>query len=461
MNVKKILTALTVFALLFVFSCADPAATRSVNTAVPAQGTQIFRGASMDAVTAVSEEETGNTVVMQGAVSDFMVGSHIILDDTEQTPGGRLYKVLAVADNGDGSVTLTVENGLLENALQDANFNFSTNLSNADIESVEGRAIDAKAITFSGAFDIDLGNVNMVDKIAEWAGTSDTDAAQIASQIVKFNIGGKLTLSPNINIDLKIEQFKTTYAIFDIGAKLDTNLIVDAGINYNQTFTIPLFKLNYGIITIMAGPVPIILQPQFDVSLHINPRLNASVKMVVSQTTELRVCAEKDGVDADWDTSQSTAKFSVPEFDGLYPKLSAGLGITLEESAGLCLYGALGVSVTLREFADFNAEIMDGSQSMLNTNTVDGGIAFNEVADVDLVSFDDLYTGDYVFKTGVSANVNIRVSAFGFINVDTSVWGDSWVMAQWNLNKETGYEKNPETGMYGEWTFPAIQHLIK
>lgn len=443
---KKFLSGIALFSVLFAFGCADPTASRSVNSAIPAEGTQIFRGADMDSVESVDKVGDENVVVMSGSPADFVVGGHIILDDSAATPGGRLYKIDAISDNGDGTVSLTCTDGLLADALSDASISYSGVLTNSDITSVEGRAIDAKAITFSDTFDIDLGNINLVSKIEEWAEADYGGSPIKASDVLKLEIGGKLKLQPNINIDLQIKDFKTEYAIFDVGASLDTTLIVDCGIDFKQTFNIPLFKLNYGVITIMAGPVPIIIQPQFDVILSVRTNVDASVKMVVSQRTVLRVCAEKIG-DADWNTDKSEAKFSVPTFDGLYPKVKIDAGVTLTETAGLCLYGVLGLSVTLSEFANFSADIMDGSTSALG---VDG----------ELVAFEDLYTGSYEFTTGISAAVNIRISALGFINADFSVWGDTAVMAKWVMNPLTGYEIDPDTGMHGEWTFPAIQHLI-
>lgn len=445
---KKILVSIALISTLFAFSCVQPLSDiRTVNSAVPADSTQIISGDEMGGLASVTAVDGKEVVVMSGRVSDYPVGSHLILEDSQASPGGRLYKVDAVVDNGDGTVTLTCSNGLLEDALRDANVNFTGILTTDQVVSIESGAVDARAISFTDKFEFDLGNVNLVQKVEEWAGADYGDSPVKASDVLKLNIGGKIKLQPVINLDLQIENFETKYALFDIGATMETDLLVNGGIDYHWNFNIPLFKLNYGVITIMAGPVPIIIQPQFDIILNVHGEVEASVTMQVSQVTELRVCAEN--VMGEWDTSNSTANFSVPEFDGVYPKIKVAAGVSLTEVAGLTLYGTLGVSVAVTEFADFRAIIADGTTSMLSG------------PDYQLAEWGDLYVGDYLFETGVSASVNIRVSALGFLNLDIPVWGDRWVLARWEMNQATGYEKNAETGMYGEWSFPAIQHLIQ
>jgi len=441
------LTAVFLFA-----SCSQGLSdTRSLNTATPAATTQILTGDSLSrSLTSVSGEGTGNTVVMNGSPADYPVGGHLILGDSEQTPGGRLYKVVGAKSNGDGTVTLSVENGLLSDAIQDADFSYSgvvTPDSTSGATIVPYAAEGAKAINFSQTFEVDLGKVNLVQKIEEWAKVQNAEGVN-ASDILKLNIGGKIKITPTINLDLKIENFKTTYALFDIGAKLETNLIVDGGIEYNWNFPIPLFKLNVGVITIMAGPVPIIIQPQFDIILNVYGQVEAMVTFTVKQETELQLTAEQtDGV---WDTSRSKAIFKKPELGGLNPTLSLHAGVSLTESVGITLYGVLGVCFNVTEFADLDVQIMDGSQSMIL-----------DYETMELASFADLYTGKYLFELGVAANVGIRISALGFINQDFSVWGDRWVLARWQMNEDvTGYEKDPLTGMYGRWDYPAIQHLI-
>jgi len=447
-KMKKFLVGITAIAVLFTFGCAQPLAdSRTVNSAVPADGTQVISGDEMAGLASVDSVDGKDVVVMSGQLSDYPIGGHIIMPDSGLTPGGRLYKVVAASDNGDGTVSLTCVDGLLEDALQDASISYAALLTNDDIVSVESGAIDARAISFSDTFDIDLGSVNLISQIEEWADADYGDSPVKASDLLKLNIGGNIKLTPVVNLDLQIEKFKTTYALFDIGVTMQTNLVIDAGLNYSWSQNIPLFKLNYGVITIMAGPVPIILQPQFDIILNVHGQIEASVKMNVSQVTELRICAEN--VEGEWDTSKSKASFSKPSFDGVYPKIKLAAGVSLTETAGLCLYGTLGVSLGVTEFADFSAVIMDGETSMLSSGT-----------DYELANWEDLYVGDYLFETGVAANVNIRVSAFGFINQDFSVWGDRWVLARWQMNAETGYEKNEDTGMYGVWDFPALQSLL-
>ncbi|MBN2652202.1 MAG: hypothetical protein JXR63_07460 [Spirochaetales bacterium] len=445
---KRFIPSALFLVILFVFGCSATPDTLSIDNAVPASDTQIFQGNSRGIQVADAGEF--DTVVLSGSVSEFAVGSHIILDD-DAVAGGRLYKIESATDNGNGTVTLKCSNGLLEDALQSASVSQSYGLTNNDIVEIvplDG-VTNSRAISWSGDYSIDLGSLNVVTKIEDLIkDEAYKDSPIHVSDVLKLTIGGQMKIKPAINLDLQIEKFKTQRAVIDLGADIQTNMIIEGGVEFRGSHTIPLFNINYGVITIMAGPVPIILQPIFRVDLTVGYGVEATASVVFSQFTSIRVGGQKLSADAEWEDF-SHAKFSKPEFHSANADINFNASVTLTETAGILFYGVVGVQINVSQFARFNAVVASSS----NPINLDPELS---VAD----RWEQMYVGSYQFQFGVSANVGLMVSAFGFINQTFNVWGDEWVLCQWNLNKDTGYEKDPETGMYGKWTYPAIQHLI-
>ncbi|MCP4109544.1 MAG: hypothetical protein GY749_29155 [Desulfobacteraceae bacterium] len=438
---KSLLSIVFVFLVLFAAGCGQ-----DHNTAKPADTTIVINGEDMSSLVSLRRSGGQEEVVLAGSVSDYPVGGHIIIGDSKLSPGGRLFKVLDVMDNGDGTVTLACENGRLNEAVENADVQYSAILTKDDVVEIGSRALDARSVTWTDDITIDLGSVNLIEKIEEWSGADETDYGDspvVASDILKLNIGGTIRLSPTINFDLEIKHFKTQYALFDISADIETDLSITGDLDYYYKYSIPLFDLKYCVIIIMAGPVPIILQPILTINLNMYGEIEATVTLKVVQQTELRVCAEKIG-DAEWDTSKSEASFSKPEIEGLYPKISFTAGTSLSETVGILFYGVIGLQASMSEFAEFNATVLDGETSLLDEN-------------YDLQTRDVLFTGvSYQFETGIEADVGMMLSLFGFYTHNFNIWGDRWVLARWQLNEQTGYEINPETGIYGVWDFPAM-----
>lgn len=445
---KRIISSLLFLTILFTFSCNYAPESFNVANAVPADSTQIFQGNSRGFEVVNAGEF--DTVVLNGSASEFEVGSHIIVDN-DAIAGGRLYKVEAAVDNGDGTVTLTCSNGLLEDALKSASVSQSYGLTNSDVVSIvpADGVSGARGIAWTDEFSIDLGSLNVITKIEDLITDEAYKNSPIGiSDVLKLSVGGTMQIKPTINLDLKIENFKTTYSIIDLGVDLDTNLIIDGGLDFKGSHTFPLFNINYGVITIMAGPVPIILQPIFEIDLTVSYGVEATASIVFSQSTSIRVGAEKNGVDAEY-VDFSSAKFEKPVFHSANADINLKAGVTLTETAGILFYGVVGAKISVSEFANFRA-IVASSANPINLDP--------ELSIAD--RWAEMYVGDYQFQFGVAADVKLMISAFGFIDLDFSVWGDRWVLCEWNLNQKTGYEKDPATGMYGEWSYPAIQHLI-
>ncbi len=444
---KKILILLTFFTVIFISCDLNQSMDYTeANTAELAETSRVVENVMDEGVSIISEQLDGTqTFTINGDVSEYPEGNHLFFAPSEVTPDGKLLKILSSADNGDGTVSLVCENGLLEEALVNANISYAGELAMDDVRSITNYVPTAKGISWSDTYTINFDEVDFIKLLEE--NIQDINPGDI-SQFANMKLNGKIKLNPSIYLDMKIRWFRTNYAIIDLRNEIKTTLSVEGGLNYKWDHTIPLFEYKYSPIVVMLGPVPVVFNPVFEIALDIKGNLISTVKFEVSQTTNIRLGAEKPSRKSGW-RNISSATFNKPTLDDLTFKADFDCELGLREKAGIYFYGVVGVNATLTEFARFSADIDERFTDMpLNGDTLTD-------------AFEEIYKGNYVFDAGIRANINFGVTAFGRINKNWDIWGDEWILAKWELNDKTGFAYNNSTKMYGKWSYPAIAHLIK
>lgn len=183
-------------------------------------------------------------------------------------PGGRLPAVDSVS-NG----VYRVKDTQLANAVKDLKFKSTYQLKESDIVSAKPLA---RGVTLDpeNPFVIDLGTKRIADFV------EDSESAYDAG----LDLNGKLYIDPYLNFDIDITNFELQKFVIELEASLkaEMNIALSASVSYSSY--VPLFEYNYNVITVMAGPVPIIFQPIIEVGLDAN--FNASVRatLTISET---------------------------------------------------------------------------------------------------------------------------------------------------------------------------------
>lgn len=323
-------------------------------------------------------------------LNDYSGADYIIVKDGSNMPGGRLLAVDSVS-NG----VYSVKDTQLANAVKDLKFKSTYKLTEADI--VSARPL-ARGVTLNpeSPFEIDLGTKRIADFV------EDEESALDAG----LDLNGKLRIDPYLNFDIDITDFELQKFVIELEASLTAEMNIDltASVDYNTY--VPIFEYNYNVITVMAGPVPIIFQPIIEIGLDANFNASVRARLTVSETIAFGAGAVYDG--AEWRTTKYFDA-GMPEIEPVSVNAKANAGVGINEKIGVMLYGVIGANLQAREFLTAN---YDGTVDLdLQTGAVSGN---------------QLLTLDF----GMGVGVNIRISAFSLIDKEFTVWNQDWTFAQ-------------------------------
>lgn len=322
--------------------------------------------------------------------NDYTGAKYIIVEHGDNMPGGRLLAVDSVS-NG----VYRVKDTQLANAVKDLKFKSTYQLKKEDI--VSARPL-ARGVTIDPAdpFVIDLGTKRIADFV------EDSESAYDAG----LDLEGKLYIDPYINFDIDITNFELQKFIIELEASLkaEMSIALQASVSYGAY--VPLFEYNYNVITVMAGPVPIIFQPIIEIGLDAN--FNASVRATFTISETISFGAGAVYENEAWTTSKYFDA-GLPQVEPISVNAKANAGVGVNEKIGIMLYGVLGANLQAREFlsADYtgNAEI-DFAQGAVTSDQ------------------------NLTLEFGMGVGVNIRISAFSIIDKEFQVWGQNWTFAK-------------------------------
>ncbi|MDY3938927.1 MAG: hypothetical protein SOZ27_01425 [Spirochaetia bacterium] len=326
--------------------------------------------------------------------NDYSGAKYIIVKNGENMPGGRLLAVDSVS-NG----VYRVKDTQLANAVKDLKFKSTYQLKESDIVSAKPLA---RGVTLDpeNPFVIDLGTKRIADFV------EDSESAYDAG----LDLNGKLYIDPYLNFDIDITNFELQKFVIELEASLkaEMNIALSASVSYSSY--VPLFEYNYNVITVMAGPVPIIFQPIIEVGLDAN--FNASVRatLIISETIAFGAGAVYEN--ENW-TTKKYFDAGLPEVEPISVNAKANAGVGVNEKVGIMLYGVLGANLQAREFlsADYTGN-----------------------AEIDLTAGAVTSDQNLTLKFGMGVGVNIRISAFSIIDKEFQVWGQNWTFAQMDWN---------------------------
>ena len=304
----------------------------------------VENGAQIAAVTA-------NTVSFAQPVTD-AAGDVLVFGQTSETPNGLLRKVTAVSADRR---TVTTEQATLEDVIDDGTVEITGKLLPADL-TPESRAMLADMGIVSGGLEpAAAGGLDF-----NWRFPS------VAFQAgdVALTLGGSVQLSLDYNLTAHYTGGELSNARLTITPRERVNLrlavgsgVAVPGLSY-ELFRNPAnpavpMPLRFGTITFAAGPVPIVVQPSFQVYIGVSATGYVEFDVVQEGSVEVGVECEKDCFDAsNWD------EIKVPDAQFRVNKAVIGAKLRgyVRPELTLALYDVAGVYAGVEPYVQVGGE---------------------------------------------------------------------------------------------------------
>lgn len=266
------------------------------------------------------------------------------------TPNGYLKRVKAVRHE-NGNIILDIENAALQDAIQNSHFSFSHPVKRNQIVSF------APAMAGVKLNDTEFFNDNVTLDVNVVVYDEDGDLKTTNDQI---KASGKLNLLISLDGDLKIDWYTLTQFKLYAKVKEGLNLSISSAKALKAKKTIPLGEFAITPITIMIGPVPLVVIPKIKVNLNFEGNLTVSVSLGLDQSLSFAMGFEY--------LNGKTSPYGEGPVFSVTPYQSIALGGSAEVSIGpeleASIYGLGGPSIEADVYFSAEAEIKETNVSL-------------------------------------------------------------------------------------------------
>ncbi len=299
---------------------------------------------SMGALRAVT---AGGTMTFAGETAQLghvHVGDVLLAAPDANFPGGICRKVTAVTEQG-GSLQVTTTQATLSDVIDEGEVAFSKRIQTSDLSPQGIVAPGVRLITDPappGALPGSPGR-DFTDGIGFDITTTIADTAEVE---------GDVWLDPTTYIDWDIGWTGLNSAAFTQTLNTTTDLSVSLKASVDKEIKQEIYKEPLAIITIMVGPVPVVITPEFEVYVGVSGKATAGVTAGLSINTETSVGVSYDG--DDWHHTETATH----EITWKKPQLFGGLELKGFVGAGLSfkLYDVVGPYAKLELFEKLEAD---------------------------------------------------------------------------------------------------------
>lgn len=168
------------------------------------------------------------------------------------------------------------------------------------------------------------------------------------------SVEGELNLDPSISGKAKISGYSLDYLEFnfDIEEQLDlTTEVTVASLELEEEIT--LAEITFPTITVMMGPVPVVLTPVFTVKIGVNIGVSSTVTTGITQDLDITTSVLYE--DDNWSTDYNIDK----GFDYLPPELSnaAEAKAYVQPQLAIKVYGVVSPNVSTQLYGLLEAEL--------------------------------------------------------------------------------------------------------
>jgi Immunoglobulin I-set domain len=393
-----------------VLSSASTSAAINYSTIVP-NTTIVLDAAGMNSLT-ISPDGSTVTIPESSAVANLLaIGDVLASSPTPAIPNGLLVKIIAVSTNGQ-TVTATVQQATLEDAIQQGSAEFSEVLGPGNTQSSMVRTERMNSPFRRYLFP--------ESSTGACAGNSNTIKAPFNIPLNgSLSITGEDDLCPNFTFSIQIAAFRVVSfsTTASVGLHASIGLLGTANASLSQMTN--LFTLPAAPSVVVIGDVPVVVQPKLTPFVGISGSTAASLYTgATTDTTATVGVSYANGAWSPIDTSVSpTAVSPVTSVDGqISVKGLAGL------QASVLIDGVIAPSLSIDGFLQFDAGLNDNPCWTLSAGD-EANVAVN-------VSILGKSLADYVSPTLVLfSNPLAQASSTCFAPVLTSVTPNA-VLAQ-------------------------------
>lgn len=308
---------------------------------VVADGTEPLSNTTMRSLRAVEADGTLEFASKTGQLARLETGNVLLSGATPQFPDGLCRKVTSVSEQG-GRVVVETTPAALSDVIDQGEIAFQMNLTAADLPDDGIAAPGVKLIRDRAA-----------PKFPSTPLGSATDGFgfSLTTTILGFaEAEGEIWLDPDAYCDWEIGWGGLESAYYRQVLNTTTDLTVSMKKDYTGTKEITLYKRTLTAITIMAGPVPVVITPELEVKVGVEGEIVAGVTagMTLGTSTWAEVSYD-DG----WGLDYGSTYDCTPQ----PPQLFGGLEVTGFTSGGLAfeLYGVAGPEAALKPYVKLEA----------------------------------------------------------------------------------------------------------
>jgi len=206
-------------------------------------------------------------------------GDVVVAGVSPSTPRGLLRRVTRVERQG-GRLVVDTAPGALEDVFWSARFRHRARMLASDIAvarpQVEGLVVpDAATQAWSpGPIEFELLDVVLFDGDGDPATTSDQVRAT-----------GTLGAEPSFDLDVDIAWGRVRRLQFTSTTRLCATLALDAQAAASFSHTVTVATVQFAPVTVMIGPVPLVLSPVVDVHVGASGSVSAEIRTSVTAAT--------------------------------------------------------------------------------------------------------------------------------------------------------------------------------
>lgn len=309
-----------------------PSSITPVDPVIP-KNTHVLSPATIQTLESVSSDNRVMTFSSTNAeLQNLSTGNVIVSDSTPQFPYGFLRKVTRVNQVG-GKVQLETVNTTLDAAIQEGSIHFKRALTQADIannqDSNHGGVKLASPVRAFDGIEVQIKDIVVYDKDNNLSTTDD-----------QLKVNGEFFLKPEWTFDLSIKNSTIQELYFEMGcATKDTiSLSTSSGIDlFSKTKELRRWTMHP--ITVMVGPVPIVLVPVIILNIGADGKLSVGMETSVSHEKSVSFGFKKTGNNYQpFSTYHNQVDFNFPP--SVYEELS--IQAYFIEQSNLLIYGIVG-----------------------------------------------------------------------------------------------------------------------
>ncbi len=341
--------------------------TASDNAVELADNTHVMDSSSREAVKSF-DATTGNLsfAKLTPQVANLKPGDIVVSEPSPNAPNGYLRKVKAARPDGTGLI-LETEGAALAETIKQGSFNASQAVSDPNTYTEEplvpGASLRRKGTSNTrakedcqkngaGGLVVDIPNVKILEK---------TDQNPDGS----IKVIGKITANGCIRIDPSI------FLKGEVGFLLDLKS-VEAGLNFDQEAqlkinlegsvvfkkSIDVLKLRGPTITIWVGPIPIVIQPAFTLSVGATGKFEIKATFGFKEESSLRIGVQYTKASGWGLINESQSNWTpISPADKGNIKLKFSLEAFASAEPGLTFYGTINTSLLVQAYVKLDWEV--------------------------------------------------------------------------------------------------------